>query len=481
MTHRRHVLALLTVTTVMLIPSVAFAGPLEELEGPLKQVMTTWLNIWHGLLEPLLGPYRDTEFWGYPLGWPLSIFCSVLTIIGLIRIHPIAAKVVGGFGGFLQLPIAVAVAYLIFGIAKGIFMGFVSGMLHQYLWGWVADFLMVIVGIAFVWGIIKYIFGEAKSIIKALIDFVKAQILPPLQGNANLGHMILGGILVSGGINQHWIGSVLGCSLGVFTLLFVDTKIGQGALDKKVAQLKGEPRASDGAFQCINEGQKPLLVAGQPVNDENGQPRMISHRCKGPLKDAQGKLIRDAQGKPYNGWNPKDAPKCLSDICDYPNPYWYKCLKCKYAGEDGMGFRRGPKCPKCAEPIPPLPAPMGFHAPGEDTYHAGTPGAAAAPDQPAVVAGTPPAPAPQTQTTIRTQLVPTPADPMAGLLTGPQDSQRCEKCKLDHKSWEQFCTNCGEPLGSGLQLITDAQPASEQAPKAAPASKEGNGDEDWCF
>lgn len=355
-------ISLLTVTFAMLIPSVAMAAPGDQL-------VAGGMKIWE-FLEPSLLPYKAHGTWGLIA----SVVCTALTLTWLLGYHEKIRDIVGRLGGFAVLPIAMMVAWMILGMTWGLVTGTIQGFLSAYLWDWLASVVMWVIRIMLVWGVIKYVVGNASGIIKQIGEFIKSQIVGPLTGAYKTPHIVLGAIMISGLINRKGFNeqgfyalSIVSSLFGLYTLAFKHSTWGQKQVNKAKAKVLHKP-LEDGSWFCPNFWEETKKVAGKEIKDKHGKPQKVRTQC--------GHL------------NPAEAERCMSKVCDHPNPYgsWI-CPGCKYKGEGaskGMAWDTH-KCPKCATHQPARPATTPRHRPEDDQYSAGTPGAPAPVQQPAVV------------------------------------------------------------------------------------------------
>jgi hypothetical protein len=380
---KKKLLAFLALLSVMLFPSVAWAGPADQVYGLAKR-------IWDSIVGPALLPYASYGDWGVVL----SVVCVGLTFFGLWKVEKFRLYA-GKISGFGILPIALMIMWMIIGMGIGLALGLIKGgisslwnmvpiinlfprlvaFLSKITWYVVAFFLII--------ALIKHLLSAGFGYIKEFMTIVKNIIVGPFQGETKPVHMVIGVFIVTAIINRPeineatlYIPSGLGSVFGLY-MFFTRTVLGKKAAGKAASRIKHGPLPDDdperpGWWPCPNWGMKALLDREGnrvPVPGKKKKYRAKKVFCKGP-------------GGEYKGYNPKDAPYCMCDRCDYPNPDWIKCTKqgCGWAGEDKLGFRRQKrgthqKCPKCGTNYPPPPDHTGFHEPGEDKMHAGTPGA----------------------------------------------------------------------------------------------------------
>lgn len=324
------------------------------------------------------------------LGLMLAIGMA-LTVFWMVQFSPKFSLSMGRtFGG---LSIALIKMTIAIGIALGIFNMISTGMLAGTLGhipligtflantaGWLLGAIVsVVLAIAIgtfliknVGNLLTHITGTTKG---SATDW-KAEKDTGFHG-VKWTYVIAGNLLIAWLIchpawNSHvlYMPAMLSGLLGIIALARAITTgqtgipyVTTASRDHGESEYEG-PRKSDGAWRCLNKGYLVLL-------DENGKPRrnkagyIIAKvvRCMGP----QG---NDSDGKPHNGWNPKEATKCLCPDCDYPNPYWQICQKCGFGRVDGKGFPREPDkralCPNCGHKHPPLPKFLGFSKPASD-------------------------------------------------------------------------------------------------------------------
>ncbi|MFH0838204.1 MAG: hypothetical protein V1880_02980 [Patescibacteria group bacterium] len=455
----KKLMACMAFLTAMLIPSVALAA------GPADLFYGIGVKIWRQIIQPSFFTYSAYGDWGILM----SIVASGLTIYGLWKLDEADKIKIGRVSGFMVLPIALMIMWMIIGMGIGLALGLIQGGISSFwsavpfinlsttLVGLLSKATWYIVMFFIIVGAIKHLASSGLGYIKQFMGIVKDIIVGPFQGNVSGFHIALGIVMISAIINRrelneplYYAPSIAGAAFGIYQFV-TKTGRGQKAAERARAILKHEPRASDGAWKCPNKELDFVRdKEGRKIPDlkDPGRFKTEWKQCPGP-------------GGAYEGWNPKDAPFCLSPTCDHPNPHWVKCEGCGYAGDDKKeGFRREvfgahQKCPKCGHDHPPPPEQTPFHEPGEDRAHPGTPGA---PPPPA----TPDAPAPPPPVVVPDFVL----------------ERQCSSCKELYDAGRGYrgCPHCGTPFGTPAGTATTPDPAPEEP--VPPPPQEGE-DEDY--
>jgi hypothetical protein len=350
----------------------------------------------------ILGIQKIIDMWGtHPWLVILVIICTALTVAWMIKLFPRlaagAGKTIGGIAmGFIVLAAGIAIYLWVAGMILGIGTGAATGVVGRVLGGGAKSLLKEViasvVGVLFMIGIVIFIFKSFGSIVEKGFGAIRETAgkwedtdgggFVPVPGMRAVKWLyVICGVLIPAFMLNHpnfmvatyYIPSGISATLGIVALI-LKTKRGRAKYENVLARKLGKAREPDGAWRCPNFKLVAEIRDGFPTG------RFIEKYCEGP----QGK---DAEGKSYDGWNPKHARFCMSPYCDHPNPYWQVCTTegCEFAKNKTPFPRRPDKpvvCPGgCNTTYPVLPKSTPFHSAEEDQYHvgmAGVPGAAAA-------------------------------------------------------------------------------------------------------
>lgn len=428
-------------------------------------------GIWNGFLN-ITGTRVFLTLFGNKWDWNrvlaiALILCLILSVVWMIRLFPKYAAGAGKAGGgllwgLLKLGVAFGVAIGIAHMILGMGMAMVAGALGRIpligtflanVTNWLIQAVAGLV-IAIVMGIyliknVGSLIGQAISVVTGSVSDWKADDGKGIGGVKPLYVISMCLVLAVIICHPNWnkdlkfIPAGLSGLLGIVAIIWT-TATGQAWIDRTVGTVMGKPRESDGAWQCPNHSGKdkrgrpgkgcsnPIPVMnkdGTPKKGANGKLLRGTGRCQGP----QGK---DEKGKPFDGWNPKEATHCLSLLCDHPSPFWQVCDNpvCKNAKKKTpfprAKWNEAVRCPVCRKTFPALPETTPFHLPGKDKSNPNTK------PKRKQLKGKPK----------RAQLPAT--RPPAGLLHAPGQggTNFCQNCGQGLLPGTKFCINCATPI-----------------------------------